>query len=191
MGGRELSPSITTSRAAGGIGCLPPPPPVQLRNNMFSSLPPSFYLRLFLVLLFCLSLHVTAASWYPAHAAPGTRLHLAACRLPGCSDTCSCVCTWVCMCVCMCVCTRACMHICMRIIPTSMAALALGSHFVGCLCQGGLRLKKGGFHSRKGVGVWSRMCCIQLRSCACPAAPANTQQRPACRMLLRIFHAVL
>lgn len=109
MGGRELSPSITTSRAAGGIGCLPPPPPVQLRNNMFSSLPPSFYLRLFLVLLFCLSLHVTAASWYPAHAAPGTGLHLAACRLPVCSDTCSCVCTWVCMCVCMCVCTRACM----------------------------------------------------------------------------------
>jgi len=79
----ELCPSITTPRAAGGIGCLPPPPPFQLRTNVFSSLLPSFYLRLLPVLRFCLSLGVTAPLWYPARTAPGSTASSRSLQAPG------------------------------------------------------------------------------------------------------------
>lgn len=74
---------------------------------MFSSLPPSFYLRLFLVLLFCLSLQVTAASWYPADAAPGNTASSRSLQAPGLQRH-----MQLCVHMGVHVCVHTCMHVC-------------------------------------------------------------------------------
>lgn len=99
--GRQRSVPASPHRAAGSVSCLPPPPPVRLRNNRFPSLPPSFYLWLLLVLLLRCSIHTAAGSGFPAQAAPGSTALPAGCRAGGavgCSNTWSCARARVCMC---------------------------------------------------------------------------------------------
>lgn len=113
---------------------------------MFSSLPPSFYLRLLLVLMFCLSPCVTAALWYPVHAAPGSTALSHSLQAPrpwereaAVTHAAVHVCMGVHVDVHLGVHAWVRMHVCRHVIPTSTAALALGSHFAGCLRWGGLR----------------------------------------------------
>lgn len=110
----------------------------------------------------------------------------------GCSDTRSCACVHGCArgCAFGCACMGAHARLQAR-YPHLYGSTGTGESLCWLPPLGWLKVKKGGFGSRKGVGVWSRMCCIQLLSCACPATLANTWKRPACRMLLCVFHAML
>lgn len=76
--GRQRSVPASPHRAAGSVSCLPPPPPVRLRNNRFPSLPPSFYLWLLLVLLFH---SYSSRIRVPCSSSPWE--HSFACRLQG------------------------------------------------------------------------------------------------------------